>query len=135
MTIRRVLINSNVLWEDGKFIHTRCFTRDITERKRAEEEREQLLAREHEARVRAEEALRARHAFLSIAAHELKTPVTSLRLAAELTLHRLDRKGVLEPEQVRRALQTVDQQSNKLSRLVVQLLDISRLDSGRLVLE
>jgi PAS domain S-box-containing protein len=37
-TIRHVLINSNVLWFEGEFIHTRCFTRDITERKRAEEE-------------------------------------------------------------------------------------------------
>jgi PAS domain S-box-containing protein len=36
-SIRDVLINSNVLWEGGKFVHTRCFTRDITERKRAEE--------------------------------------------------------------------------------------------------
>lgn len=36
-SIRHVLINSNVLWEDGKFIHTRCFTRDITERKQAEQ--------------------------------------------------------------------------------------------------
>jgi PAS domain S-box-containing protein len=36
-SIRYVLINSNVLWEDGKFSHTRCFTRDITERKRVEE--------------------------------------------------------------------------------------------------
>lgn len=35
-SIKHVLINSNVLWEDGKFIHTRCFTRDITERKLAE---------------------------------------------------------------------------------------------------
>jgi PAS domain S-box-containing protein len=36
-SIRDVLINSNVLWEGDKFIHTRCFTRDVTERKRAEE--------------------------------------------------------------------------------------------------
>lgn len=35
-SIKHVLIDSSVLWEDGKFIHTRCFTRDITERKRAE---------------------------------------------------------------------------------------------------
>lgn len=34
-SIREVLISSNVLWEDDKFIHTRCFTRDITDRKRA----------------------------------------------------------------------------------------------------
>ncbi len=36
-SIRDVLISSNVLWEDGRFVHTRCFTRDITDRKRAEE--------------------------------------------------------------------------------------------------
>ena len=43
-TIKHVLINANVLWEQGQFIHTRCFTRDITERKRAEETRERLAA-------------------------------------------------------------------------------------------
>lgn len=37
-SIKEVLINSNVLWEGGQFIHTRCFTRDITAQKRAEEE-------------------------------------------------------------------------------------------------
>lgn len=37
-SVRYVAINSNVLWEDGKFIHTRCFTRDITERKHLEEQ-------------------------------------------------------------------------------------------------
>ena len=36
-TIKHVLLNANVLWEQGQFIHTRCFTRDITERKRGEE--------------------------------------------------------------------------------------------------
>jgi PAS domain S-box-containing protein len=43
-SIRYVLINSNVLWEDGKFSHTRCFTRDITEYKQAQEERNALQA-------------------------------------------------------------------------------------------
>ena len=43
-TIKHVLLNANVLWEQGQFIHTRCFTRDITERKRAEEIRERLAA-------------------------------------------------------------------------------------------
>jgi PAS domain S-box-containing protein len=43
-TIRHVVINSNVLWEDGRFVHTRCFTRDITEIKRAELERERAAS-------------------------------------------------------------------------------------------
>ncbi|MPY89328.1 MAG: PAS domain S-box protein [Luteitalea sp.] len=43
-SIRYVLINTNALWEDGQFIHARCFTRDITERKRAEETRAWLAS-------------------------------------------------------------------------------------------
>ena len=42
-SVRHVLISSNALWEDGKFVHTQCFTRDITELKRAEAQ-----TREHE---------------------------------------------------------------------------------------
>lgn len=42
-SIKHVLITSNVLWKHDTFIHTRCFTRDITDRKRAEEERERLI--------------------------------------------------------------------------------------------
>jgi PAS domain S-box-containing protein len=43
-SIKHVLIDSSVLWEDGRFIHTRCFTRDITEQKREEEIRLRLAA-------------------------------------------------------------------------------------------
>jgi PAS domain S-box-containing protein len=50
-SIRQVLINSNVLWEDNKFVHTRCVTRDITERKRTEE-REKTLSREVDHRAK-----------------------------------------------------------------------------------
>jgi len=55
-SIRHVLINSNVLWEGDRFIHTRCFTRDITEAKRVEDERNRLLVLEQTARSKAEEA-------------------------------------------------------------------------------
>jgi PAS domain S-box-containing protein len=50
-SIRNVLINSDVLWEGDKFVHTRCFTRDITERKRNEEQIA-TLAREAEHRTK-----------------------------------------------------------------------------------
>src|SRR4029078_5387396 len=56
-------------------------TRALTERRAAEEQRRILYA-EQQARAAAEEALGARDRFLSIAAHELKTPVASLKLSA-----------------------------------------------------
>ena len=43
-SIKHVLIDSSALWENGRFIHTRCFTRDITEQKRAEETQLRLAA-------------------------------------------------------------------------------------------
>jgi PAS domain S-box-containing protein len=42
--IKHVLINANVLWEKGKFIHSRCFTRDVTDRKQGEEAAAHLAA-------------------------------------------------------------------------------------------
>lgn len=43
-SIKYVLIDSSVRWEDGRFIHTRCFTRDITDKKRAEQDQARLAA-------------------------------------------------------------------------------------------
>src|SRR5690349_24024670 len=83
----------------------------------------------------AEEAVRAHEAFLSVAAHELKTPVTSLRGFAQLTLRALEQDGELDRARLQHALTVVNQQSEKLIRLVAQLLDISRIQSGRLALE
>jgi PAS domain S-box-containing protein len=133
-SVRHVLISSNVRWEEGQFVHTRCFTRDVTEMKRAADAREAALARERAAREAAEAALRAREEFISAAAHELKTPVTSLRLAAEMLLKRLDHEQAIDLRRVRQVLRTVDEQSVRLSRLVSQLLDVSRLDAGELAL-
>lgn len=92
----------------------------------------ELLRREVAERKRAEEV---RDEFLSVAAHELKTPLTSLRGFAEVLLAQLDRQETPDPERLTQALQAIDRQSEKLGSLVSQLLDISRLQAGRLVLE
>jgi PAS domain S-box-containing protein len=56
--IKPVLINSNVLWKDDKFIHTRCFTRDITDLKRMEDQKVELINQLQEKnRLLAEEVL------------------------------------------------------------------------------
>jgi signal transduction histidine kinase len=109
--------------------------RDVREHKRIDEERRQLLANEQSAREQAEQAVRARDEFLSVAAHELKTPVTSLRGFAQTTLRQLQKHGTFDEQRVAQALQSIEKQSVKLSQLVSQLLDISRIDAGHLQLE
>ena len=102
-------------------------TRDLTARRRAEAERRRRAAAEEAARLRAE--------FLSVAAHELKTPLTALHGMAQLTLRRYARDGDVAPERVAGALRLIDAQAGKLARLVEQLLDLSRLEAGHLALE
>jgi signal transduction histidine kinase len=100
---------------------------DLTDRKRAEAERA--------ARAQAEAALRLRDEFFSVAAHELKAPITSLRGFAELLLNQFERPEGPDPERVQRTLRTIDRQSVTLARLVGQLLDVARIGAGRLALE
>jgi len=108
---------------------------DLARRVALAVENAQLYAQAQTAIHTAEEAVRAREDFLSVAAHELKTPVTSLRGFAQLTLRALDQQGELDRARLRQALTVVNQQSDKLRRLVAQLLDVSRIQSGRLALE
>jgi two-component system cell cycle sensor histidine kinase/response regulator CckA len=106
--------------------------RRVAERTAELTESNQRLRREIAERRRAEEA---RDEFLSVAAHELKTPMTSLRGFAQLLGRQLAKGRQPDPRRLLRALSAIDGQSEKLSRLVSRLLDVSRLQAGRLVLE
>ncbi|MHB1413955.1 MAG: sensor histidine kinase, partial [Chloroflexota bacterium] len=97
-------------------------------------EREQLLAAEQEARETAERAVKVRDEFISIAAHELKTPVTSLQGFAQLLLRQSEATGTPDPAMVVKAMATIEQQSKRLSKLTEQLLNLSRLEAGRLTI-
>ncbi len=108
---------------------------ETAERKRVEERLRVALAAERAAREEAEVALRLRTEFLSIAGHELRTPITILSGHIQLLLARLKRKGELDPERLSQTLELVFGKVDKLSRLVNQLLDISRLEDRRLTLE
>ena len=83
----------------------------------------------------AQEAIQMREEFLSVASHELKTPVTSMRGYIQLMIRRFRTGNEPDPARLERAFQVLDDQSAKLSRLVSQLLDVSRLQAGKLVLE
>jgi len=96
---------------------------------------EAALAAELAARQAAEDALRVREEFLSIASHELKTPLTTLSGHAQMVLRQLKRDRHLEAERAVQSLETIREQAGKLSRLITQLLDVSRLEAGKLALE
>ncbi len=82
----------------------------------------------------AQAAIRARDEFLSAAAHELKTPLTSLRGFAQLVVRQMAKGQPPDPERLRRVLEVIDRQSERLSSLVSQMLDIALVESGRLEL-
>jgi signal transduction histidine kinase len=82
----------------------------------------------------AREAIGTRDEFLSIASHELRTPLTVLSTHAQM-LQRQTERGQLDPALVGRSARAITDQSNKLVGLILQLLDVSRMESGKLQLE
>ena len=91
---------------------------------------------ELEERVRArtaelEKALRSRDEFLSVASHELKTPVATFKLYLDGIARALGR-GSLDPEETKRRLDKAEEQCERLGELIQNLLDFSRMSSGSL---
>jgi signal transduction histidine kinase/DNA-binding response OmpR family regulator len=90
-----------------------------------------LFASERRAHADAEAAVRTRDEFLSIASHELRTPVTAIKCTAQLLLSSFG-QGSIEPAQVVHRLQMVNAMSDRLNLLIGDLLDVSRLRTGQL---
>jgi len=111
--IRHVLITSNVYRRDGKFVHTRCFTRDITDRKRVETERDDLIA--DLART-----VRLNDMFASILGHDLRNPLNAIVMATQMMI------GQVSDPKAQRAAQRVLSSSERMRRMIDQLLDFSR---------
>jgi PAS domain S-box-containing protein len=103
---------------------------DITERKQAEEERERLLAREQAARTEAQIANRTKDEFLAMLSHELRTPLTSMLGWLEMI-----RGGSLDAATTDYAIETVERNAQTQAQLIEDLVDISRIVSGKLSLE
>jgi PAS domain S-box-containing protein len=82
----------------------------------------------------AQQGVNLRDEFMSIAAHELSTPITSLRGFAQVLLRRLSKDGTADLTRLQHGLEQIEQQSVKLTTLISQLLDVSRLQAGRLSL-
>jgi len=106
-------------------------TADYLERKRVEGEREQLLEREHELRETAEDANRLKDEFLAIMSHELRNPLNVILGYAELLL-RMDE--IKSAPHLQRMADAVKRNAVAQSKLIRDLLDLSRLRSGKLEL-
>ncbi len=130
----------------GKVVGVSAIGQDVTERKRAEVDRERLLAAEQEARALAEAAQRDLSAqnerlreldrlkdeFIALVSHELRTPLTSIRGYTELMLD--GEVGELTDEQ-RQFLGVVERNSHRLLHLVGDLLFLAQVEAGKLVLD
>lgn len=118
-----------VFGKDGNPEYLLGIAEDITEWKKADVERLRVNL-EQAAVVERERAARE---FLTIASHELKTPVTSLRIQLQMAIRNLIRTGRLpRKEKLLKVLESSTSQVDRLTRLIEDLLDVSRMQSGKL---
>jgi len=84
----------------------------------------------------AQRAIKIRDEFLSIASHELKTPLTSIQLQSQVIKRRLAKgdASALLPEALVKLVEQTDRQTARLARLVDEMLDVSRINAGRFTL-
>jgi PAS domain S-box-containing protein len=119
------------LWEYYNTLRTegvetpivRGMAHDVTERREA-------LKREKEARLEAEAANRVKDEFLSTLSHELRTPLTAIMGWSDLLLH-----DEVEPDKRRQAIETIARNANSQCQLINDLLEVSRIITGKLRLE
>ena len=103
---------------------------EVAERKQAEEERAAMLIREQAARAEAESANRTKDEFLATLSHELRTPLTAI-----LGWSHLLRTNELQAPQFTHALETIERNARSQSQLIDDLLDVSRIVTGKLEVE
>jgi PAS domain S-box-containing protein len=126
-----VLCNAGPIRDkSGRIIAGIVTWQDITERKRGEKEREQLLEREKLARQEAERANRTKDKFLATVSHELRTPLTAI-----LGWVTMFRKTKFDEGATLRAFEIIERNAKSQAQLIEDLLDVSRITSGKLRLD
>ena len=129
-TYKYIFDRGFAIHRDGQPVRMIGAMQDITERKHIETEREHLLSGEKTARAEAEKANRMKDEFLATLSHELRTPLSSI-----LGWSRLLKDGKIAPEQTGRAIETIERNAKAQSQLIEDILDVSRITSGKLRLD
>jgi two-component system CheB/CheR fusion protein len=128
---RRVLSLTGrpIVWGNGASMMLLAID-DVTNLRALEAERALLLASEKQARLEAERANRAKDLFLATLSHELRTPLSTMLMSAQL-LKRLS----TEDRRIERASASIERATQAQSKLIDDLLDVSRIVSGKLMLD
>jgi PAS domain S-box-containing protein len=119
-----------MLDESGECTNFIFVQRDISDRKEAEAEKQQLLAQEKACRAEAEASNRTKDQFLAIISHELRSPLNAI-----LGWTKLIQGGKLDDLATARALATIERNAKLQNELIQDLLDFSRISEGKLRLE
>ena len=127
---KTMLLNACKLEREEKALMLLLSIEDITERKQFEIERSQLLEQEQLARQQAETANRSKDEFLANLSHELRNPLTPILGWAQIL-----RSGQLKEAAATRALEVIERSARAQSQLIEDILDISRITSGKLALD
>ncbi len=123
------VIVTPVRGEHGEVVRLVAIGRDISDQKRAEQERAALLASERAARSEAERAARLKDDFVSTLSHELRTPLNAI--LGWVGVLKLDQK----PETLAKAIDVIDRNARRQSQMIDDLLDVGRIISGKLRLD
>jgi hypothetical protein len=124
--------------DTGRLVGYAKLTRDMTESKRVEamevasEEREEMLEAERSARMAAQRATRTKDEFLATLSHELRTPLSAILGWTQVLLRGESAKG---PEAQRQAIEVIDRNARAQAQLIDDLLDLSRIMTGKLRLD
>ena len=130
---RTIWIKSRVslIRDENKLpLHLILLTEDVTERRSTQAEREQLLLSERAARSEADRANRLKSEFLSTLSHELRTPLNAILGWVELL-----QDGEDDPDTLAEGLGVISRNVRAQARLIDDLLELSRIESGQISLE
>ncbi len=110
----------------GKPVSKSGTVQDVSEAKRAEEEREQLIAKLREANEKLKSIDNMKTNFISMVSHELRTPLTTIKAFVELLIM----KQRMPEEQKFQLMTTINVEADRLSRLITDLLNLARIEAG-----